>query len=53
MSYHIVLPIVLLANSILTGIAVWSFIDAVIDSRISSSSSNKKNQEEKEVIKLY
>ncbi len=53
MSYHIVLPIVLLANSILTGIAVWSFIDAVIDSRISSSSSYKKNQEEKEVIKLY
>ncbi len=44
MSNDLVVPIVLLAKSILTGIAVWSFIDSVIDSRISSSS-NKKNQE--------
>jgi hypothetical protein len=50
MSSDLVVPIVLLANSILTVIAVWSFIDAVIDSKISSG--NKKNQEEKDVIKL-
>ena len=49
-SSDLVVTIVLLANSILTGIASWFFIDAVIDSRISSS--NKKNQEEKNVMKL-
>ena len=48
-SSDLVIPIILLANSILTGIAVWSFIDAVID----NCSTKKKYQEEnKEVIKL-
>ena len=46
MSSDLVVPIVLLANSILTGIAVWSFIDAVID-----NCSSKKKYQEKKAIK--
>ena len=51
MSSDLVVPIILIANSILSGIAVWSFIDAVIDSRVCISSSHKKKTEE-EVVKL-
>ena len=42
MSSDLVIPIALIANSILTGIAVWFFIDAVIDSRVCSIHNKRK-----------